>query len=188
MAFSIPTLSRGQLMAVVVVLATVLNVITHFTHPAYRYYKEFSQAQAEKFDALEKRIRADFVPAIMSAVSNRSAAVASPFPSFSPSPTSSGGLFPLPSPSPAAPVVYGADVRKDVRLRFSSVDDVPYVTVNDSFHLTVGDDLFGESIRRITPTCLFTDCAVYFYADSPKREQPQIQTKQDIKNDDRKSI
>lgn len=182
---SFPTLSRGQLMAVVVVLATVLNVITHFTHPAYRYYKEFSRAQAEKFDALEKRIRADFVPAIMFAVSNRSnAAVASPFSSSSPSLPSSIGSFP--SSSPAIPVVYGGDVRKDVKLRFSSVNDVPFVTVNDTVHLTIGDDFFGEPIRRITPTCLFTDSAVYLYVDPPKQEKTQL--KREVENDTGKSV
>lgn len=181
---SFPTLSRGQLMAVVLILATVLNIVMHFTHPAYRYYKEFSRAQAEKFDALEKRIRADFVPAIMSVVSNRSAAVASPFASIAHSLPSSAGSSP--SSSAAGPVVYGGDVRKDVRLRFSSVNDVPFVTVNDTVHLTIGDDLFGETIRRITPTCLFTDCAVYFYADSPKRENTQL--KQEVGNDVGKSV
>lgn len=181
---SFPALSRGQLMAVVLILATVLNVVMHFTHPAYRYYREFSRAQAEKFDALEKRIRADFVPAIMSAVSNRSAAVASPFSSAAPSLSSSVGLFS--SSSPAVPVVYGGDVRKDVKLRFSSVNDVPFVTVNDTVHLTIGDDLFGESIRRITPTCLFTDSAVYLYVDSPKREKTQ--SKEEVKNDVGKSV
>lgn len=181
---SFPALSRGQLMAVVLILATVLNVVMHFTHPAYRYYKEFSRAQAEKFDALEKRIRADFVPAIMSAVSNRSSAVASPFASITPSLPSSAGSSP--SSSAAVPVVYGGDVRKDVKLRFSSVNDVPFVTVNDTVHLTIGDDLFGEPIRRITPTCLFTDFAVYFYADSPKQEKTQ--SKEEVKNDIGKSI
>lgn len=175
---SFPTFSRGQLMAVVVVLATVLNVITHFTHPAYRYYREFSQAQAEKFDALEKRIKSDFVPAIMFAVSNRAAAVAPPS-----LPSSNGSL---PSSSSAFPVVYGGDVRKDVKLRFSSVNDVPFVTVNDTVHLTIGDDFFGEPIRRITPTCLFTDSAVYLYVDSPKREKTQ--SKQEVENDVGKSV
>lgn len=182
MSFSV--LSRGQLMAVVLILATVLNALMHFTHPAYRYYKEFSRAQAEKFDALEKRIRADFVPAIMSAVSNRSAAVASPFSSASPSLPSSSGSFP--SSSPAVPVVYGSDVRKDVKLRFASVNDVPFVTVNDTVHLTIGDDFFGEPIRRITPTCLFTDSAVYLYVDSPSREKTQL--KQEVGNDIGKSV
>lgn len=181
---SFPILSRGQLMAVVLILATVLNVIMHFTHPAYRYYKEFSRAQAERFDALEKRIRADFVPAIMSAVSNRSSAVASPFASITPSLPSSVGSSP--SSSAAVPVVYGGDVRKDVKLRFSSVNDVPFVTVNDTVHLTIGDDLFGEPIRRITPTCLFTDSAVYLYADSPKQEKTQ--SKEEVKNDAGKSV
>ena len=181
---SFPILSRGQLMAVVLILATVLNVIMHFTHPAYRYYKEFSRAQAERFAALEKRIRADFVPAIMSAVSNRSVAVASPFSSITPSLPSSVGSFP--SSSAAVPVVYGGDVRKDVKLRFSSVNDVPFVTVNDTVHLTIGDDLFGEPIRRITPTCLFTDSAVYLYVDSPKQEKAQL--KKEVQDDVGKSV
>lgn len=183
---SFPTFSRGQLMAVVVVLATVLNVITHFTHPAYRYYKEFSQAQVERFEALEKRIKSDFVPAIMFAVSNRSVStgVASPFSSTSPSLPSSVGS--LPSSSSAVPVVYGGDVRKDVKLRFSSVNDVPFVTVNDTVHLTIGDDFFGEPIRRITPTCLFTDSAVYLYVDSPKQEKTQL--KQEVGNVIGKSV
>lgn len=182
MSFS--TLSRGQLMAIVVVLATVLNVITHFTHPAYRYYKEFSRAQAEKFDALEKRIKSDFVPAIMFAVSNRIAAVASPFSSAALSLPASVGSSPL--SSSAVPVVYGGDVRKDVKLRFSSVNDVPFVTVNDTVHLTIGDDFFGEPIRRITPTCLFTDSAVYLYVDSPKQEKMQLN--QEVENDVGKSV
>lgn len=181
---SFPTFSRGQLMAVVVVLATGLNVVTHFTHPAYRYYREFSRAQAEKFDALEKRIKSDFVPAIMFAVSNRPSAVASPFSSISHSPPPSVGS--VPSSSPAGQVVYGSDVRKDVKLRFSSVNGVPFVTVNDTVHLTIGDDFFGEPIRRITPTCLFTDSAVYLYVDPPKREKTQL--KQEVGNDVGKSV
>ena len=140
-------MSRNTWMALALIGALVLNTIMHFSHPAYRFYKDTSKAQDKKYDEFVKRVEKEFTPAIINSISNiaeKSSIASSP--------------APAPITTSAASSMFGRgnsdkDFDDDL-ISFLIVNNEPILKYGN-FYLKAGDVLWGDIITMITPSAVF---------------------------------
>ena len=140
-------LNTNQLLQLVLILALVVNAVIHFTSPSYRYYREnFDRVQKGVVD-FERKVKADFVPAILTLATNRNFIVVSNSVSVS---DTVKVTAPLLSDTNSVSRLMSLDFRWFQGPRGCGFD-------LDGFHYHVGDVLFGSVIRSISPTMVVTD-------------------------------
>lgn len=114
------------------------DIYEHFTSPVYKYYRELSALLVNRQNDFESRVRDEFVPAIVSTATNFRASVSSSV-SVTNSSCESFHDRHLTLPRSTYFVSSGRG-----GFRFGGYD------------FFVGDDIFGECILSIRPTCCIT--------------------------------
>ena len=142
--------NSNQVLQLVLIAALIVNAVIHFTSPSYRYYRENIDQIKEGVSKFETKVQADFIPAILSAASNRVFVVSSNSVSVSSSSVS----------SPAGPsVVFDTNsVSRLFSLNFRwFVFEGRYGFELDGCDYFEGDRIFGSLIRSVSPTMVVTD-------------------------------
>lgn len=140
-------LNTNQVLQLVLIIALIVNAVIHFTSPSYRYYREnFDQVKKGVVD-FERKVKTDFVPAILTLATNRNFIVVSNSVSVSDTVKISA---PLLSDTNSVSRLMSLDFRWFQGPRGYGFD-------LDGFHYHVGDVLFGSVIRSISPTMVVTD-------------------------------
>ena len=165
-------MSRNTWMALALIGALVINTIMHFSHPAYRFYKDTSKLQDKKYDEFVKRVEKEFAPAIINSISNIAEKS-----SISSSPA------PAPITTSAASSMFGRgnsdkDFDDDL-ISFLIVNNEPILKYGN-FYLKAGDVLWGDIITRITPSAVF--CRQNTFIIQPQKEKEKDEKEVIINN------
>lgn len=127
---------------------SVINTVMHFTHPAYKYYKQnISKVESrlsDRQEKFEKKIIGDFLPAIYQSISNSYRVVEG-------SPSS---VSVLPQAKTEHRVV------KQLDASFYIFRGVPCIEYN-GITFQVGDNFDGSAIISVSPMMVRTDFADY---------------------------
>lgn len=150
-------MSRKYLILVFLLIGLlIVNTVVHFSHPAYRFYRqncEDLKKQVESaalslrsdYDVFTKRVQVDFVPSILTVFSNRCE-----FASVS----SNGTVGVVGSSS-------GDDYKPDIiTARYFVAGGKGWLDY-DGWQYTAGDDFFGYTILEIRPSLVITDGRVF---------------------------
>lgn len=137
---------KGLLVLCVLVL---IDIVTHFTHPAYKYYRTFCTNLEKRNTAFQDQIKRDFVPAITLFASNVIASSSSPV-SASPVVVSASSAV------PSTPQLSSSSINA----RFFFYRGFPYIDLN-GFYYTLGDNFDGSEIQVLTPVVLKTSIGSY---------------------------
>lgn len=153
-------MNRSQWMCIVLIFALAGNSCLHFIHPAYREYIRIGRDLSTRFDAFRGEVVDSFAPL----VSNVVALLSRPVPLQSPDVNTTADLSQAVKTS--MPLVVGARLQETAHLSYARCGDSDYVVINGLTPLTVGDDLFGYPIRRISKTSVLTDASLFLFAPS----------------------
>lgn len=131
--------SRQELSAWILIAALVADVLVHFRSPAYRFYREKAADLDGRYSAFERRVEAEFVPAIRDVVTNMNLSV-----------SSRGITEGVPK---SGSVEYVTDYRQQyARTGGYSVSGC-YI---DGHFYRLGDRYLGSPLVEIEPSCAFT--------------------------------
>lgn len=153
------TVDRKTLVLLMLVLAAVAyDVFEHMRSPAYRFYKSESARLERRYLDFEHRVKSDFVPAILSAASNRVQVIDS----FVSNTVSSNVV----SPRLSIPLD-GA--------RFFCCGGVPYIEY-DGHWFTLGDYLYDDYIVFISPlSCRTANGGLYVFRSPSFSDSRQME-------------
>lgn len=146
-------MSRKYLILVFLLIGLlIVNTVVHFSHPAYRFYRQNCEqlknqvesvalALRSDYDVFTKRVQVDFVPSILTVFSNR-CDVASVF-------------------SNRCDVVGSTDYKPDIiTARYFVAGGKGWLDY-DGWQYTAGDDFFGYTILEVRPSLVITDGRVF---------------------------
>lgn len=149
-------MNRSQLIGIVLIVALIGNTLLHFFHPAYREYKRVSTEVNANVEQFRKDVMDSFLPVVSNVVdiihSQRS---------FQPFVDVVADVV-----RTSMPILVGSRIQDTSKLSYARVADKDYVVLNGSLALSLGDDLWGYPIRRITSTSVTTDATTYLFAPS----------------------
>lgn len=161
------SINRNQLMAIILIFALLGNTAIHFFHPAYRRYDEVCRTFESRMTDFERSLQERFIPIVSNVVAfatfEREHGGDSPYSPLSPSVVTTA-LSSVSAKGGDAPAVFGRGIPDSVILSYGSLDGTPFVLVNNSLPLFVGQSLFGERIMAIDETCTRCENSTFFYA------------------------
>lgn len=149
-------MNRSQLIGIVLIIALAGNALIHFLHPAYREYRRISSEINGNVEQFRKDVMDSFLPVVSNIVDIIH------LQQFSQPPVD----VVTDVVRTSMPVLVGSRIQDTSQLSYSRVGDRDYVVVNGSLALSLGDDLWGYPIRRITSTSVTTDATTYLFAPS----------------------
>ncbi len=163
-------MNRSQLIGIVLIIALVVNTLFHFFHPAYREYRRMSDAVNLSFESFRKDVLDSFVPVVSNIVDIMHSQQSLQLPVDAVADVVRTSM----------PFLVGSRVQDTADLSYARVADRDYVVLNGSLPLSLGDDLWGYPIRRITSTSVTTDATTYLFAP-PIPSAPSVK---DIRSND----
>lgn len=135
---------------IALILVLIINTVTHFTHPAYKFYRENFEQLRESNEVFEKRVLTEVVTAIVTNSSFRSSSVVT---NVSISQTSSVSSV-MRGESVATNSTYSLD------FRFFVSQSLPcFEYQGRSYFLT--DDFYGSPLIYISPTIVKTSTSTF---------------------------
>lgn len=148
------------------------DIVVHFFHPAYRYYRSVSGSLENKYKQFEQRVVAEFVPTLAFVASNGIVKASSP--SVPSSSVSSPSL-------PSSPTSHTSQSFTTLQLprgsHFFLSSGVPCVNVS-GFIYRLGDMFDGSPILVLNPCFMQTSIARYtFPSDHSFGSTPSFQPK-----------
>lgn len=154
---------KDYILLFAVLVAVLLDLGVHFTHPAYKNYKQNLQVLRHGLADAKEEFRRDFAYPICQAVTNRAYSM------LSPSVVASSGCTTWNN----SPDNVGSNIvtRKVVKIdfRWFSSCGVEYFTYRHH-HYKVGDDFFGSPILTVSPTYITTVACDFQYGKGKEND------------------
>ena len=143
----------------------LFDILVHFFHPAYKFYRETRASLNKRLDDFEHKVTFEFVPTLALVASNNivKAELRNAFAS-----SSSSAVVPSPSPVSSSPESRSSSREVSVSLPRGShsfkVDGVQCANIS-GFTYLVGDNFDGSPILFINPVFMQTSNARYTFPD-----------------------
>lgn len=153
-------MKREYLIFFLLIGFSAVNTVIHFTHPAYKYYKQnislVENRLNERQEKFEKKILADLLPAIYQSISNSYRVVKA---------DASASQSPYISISPE--VKNERRALKQLDASFYLFRGVPCIEYN-GITFKVGDNFDGSAITCVSPMMVRTELADYEIKVKPR--------------------
>lgn len=143
-----PFITRNQLLCVVLIVFLALNTITHFRAPAYRYYREISQALFKSQSDFEKEVKFTILPALYLVMTNGQ------------NQTSYVPVTNVQSVVSQVSRISTDVVRRSLDFRFFLSSGLPAFEFNGHNYF-VGDFFLGSPVLQVSPECVLTADTLY---------------------------
>lgn len=155
-------LDKAQVIALLLVVALIFNAIIHWTHPAYRYYRDKISLMDSRYDARYKEfvsdVRTNLVPSIAFVATNNINSLVA----FSRSFQNSSQFQDRVSSSSSSSKTLN---RSKLNANYWSIGG-DYGLWFEGYSYRVGDSFRGENILAIDPSCMLCDNTLYIIGRS----------------------
>lgn len=142
-------MSKNQLLVIALILALVVNTVTHFTHPAYSFYRDNMDALYSRQSEFEDKVKSEFIPAFEKLITNQVNVIRSPSSLISP------------TVSPSVPLSDNLIQSRKIAYDYFLYNGSPCFRYHGWCYF-VGSFFYGRRIVTVYPEMIVTDGLVYF--------------------------